>query len=306
MHWIRAQLAVCRQISGLTLLASILQVFGGMWVGIEVVSFFSPSLTEGIRGMGWLLWAVGVTIGVIRGWPCRWVRSRLADTDVWVEIRVCDLFALSGAMVVGSNTTFDTSIEDGTIEESSVQGQFTLRYADSISTLDRKIERSLEGVAHELLTDGKQYGKQSEYPMGTVAVARFPERCGYMVAIASLNADRVAATSREDVLGALPRLWEFIREKGSLEALCCPVLGSGFSRLNVPREELIREIVKSFVAAARDAKFSEQLTVAISPEDYRRGEIDLEALGRFLEHECTYMSGRGEVVTSERGVAISR
>ena len=69
------------------------------------------------------------------------------------------------------------------------------------------------------------------------------------MAIATLNAHRIAFATRNDLLDALPVLWENIRTRGGMEPISVPVLGSGFSRLNAKREELVREIVKSFVAA---------------------------------------------------------
>ena len=201
-------------------------------------------------------------------------------------------FSVKGGLVIGSNATFDTSIEDGTISEDSIQGQFTQRVAHSVAELDKQIAASLAETHFESRADNKQYGKVREYPIGTVASVAFSGVRGYLVAIASLNSSRVASTSRERVLSALPFLWEFIRSSGTFEPLCCPILGSGFSRLNTPREELVREITKSFVASTRVGRFCEHLTIVISPEDFRQHRIDLPALGRFLEHECTYTGGR--------------
>ena len=80
--------------------------------------------------------------------------------------------------------------------------------------------------------------------MGTVAPIEIDGKRAYFVAIASLNEHRVASVDRDSFLDALPQMWAEIRSRGGFEPLCCPVLGSGFSRLNSTREELIREIIK--------------------------------------------------------------
>lgn len=292
MCWIKTQLAVWRHFSVPVLLSSLLGAFGLLWLCVEAGSFFSPKLAAVLQALWWVFLLSGVLLGFLRAWPRTFVRSRVANTDTWMEIRVCDLFSVKGGLVIASNTTFDTSIEDGTISEDSVQGQFTQRVAHSVVELDNQIAASLAETRFESRAESKHYGKVREYPIGTVASVTFSGIRGYLVAIASLNADRVASTSRERVLSALPFLWEFIRSKGTFEPLCCPILGSGFSRLNTPREELVREIIKSFVASTRVGRFCEQLTIVISPEDFRQHRIDLPALGRFLEHECTYTGGR--------------
>ena len=97
-----------------------------------------------------------------------------------------------------------------------------------------------------------------------------------------------AFATRNDLLDALPELWENIRMRGGMDPINVPIIGAGFSRLNATREELVREIVKSFVAASHAGRFCERLRIMISAGDYRTSKIDLEALGRFLEHECTY------------------
>ena len=293
MHWLKIQLAVWRRFSVRVFVLALLEAFGVLWLSVETSGFFAPGFVPVLRSLWWVFLLSGVLWGFSRAWPRTAIRARVSDFDTWVEIRVCDLFSVKGSLVVGSNTTFDTAIEDGTISEASVQGQFTQRVVGSVAELDIQIAASLEGTPFECRAADKSYGKDREYPIGTVASVTSSGTRGYLVAIASLNAERVAATTREDVLGALPYLWEYIRSSGTVDPLCCPILGSGASRLTTPREELVREIIKSFVASTRVGKLCEHLTIAISPEDCRRFQINLEALGRFLEHECTYSSGGG-------------
>lgn len=279
------------------LVSSTLHAVGGGWLAIEAGSFFRPTLADAARDHWWVLVVAGLVFVLVRCWPRLAVCARIADTDTSVEIRVCDLFSQAGSVVLGSNTTFDTTTEDGTISPSSTQGQFTLRFCDSLENLDRQLEDSLTSVsAVSLDAEGKPYGKRASYPVGTVASAICNGRRAYFLAIARLNAHRVASASWDDVLDALPRLWESIRSRGGIEPVVVPVLGSGFSRIDGTREELIREIVKSFIAASRAGYFCEQLTIAIAPQDYRRGHLDLRGLGSFLEHECRY-AGRRQPTT---------
>ena len=310
MPWLKTQLAAIRNLSAGVLFSSLLQSFGVLWLVVEAGDFFLPWFGSIARDWWWAFPIMGTTVGLWRAWPRLSVKSRVSDTDASVEISVCDVLSLGGALVVGSNTTFDTSIEDGTISDASVQGQFTRRFVDSVDELDRQIAGSLGNTAFKNRTKDKPYGKHREYAIGTVASLSSSGKRAYMVAIASLNSYRVASTNREDVLDALPCLWEFVRNRGGLEPLCCPILGSGFSRVKTPREELIREIVKSFVAATRVGKFCEHLTIAISPEDFLRGHINLDALGRFLGHECTYargtLTGRGGKPLEGRAVVHVR
>ena len=302
MPWLKTQLAAIRNLSAGVFFSSFLRSLGALWIVVEAGNFFSPKFGSITRDRWWAFLIAVAILGLWQALPRLSVKSRVSGTDALVEIRVCDVLSLEGALVVGSNTTFDTSIEDGTISTLSVQGQFTRRFFDSVNELDRQINDSLENTPFGNRTEDKPYGKRREYAIGTVASVSSSGKRAYMVAISSLNSNRVASTNRdEDVLDALPCLWEFVRSKGGLDPLCCPILGSGFSRVKAPREQLIREIIKSFVAASRVGKFCEHLTIAVSPEDFQRRHINLGALGRFLEHECIYASWQAPGLADPRG-----
>ena len=67
-----------------------------------------------------------------------------------------------------------------------------------------------------------------------------------------------------------------------------PVLGTGFSRLPQTREQVVREIVKSFVAACSERVFADRLTIVLSPKDVAEHKISLDGLSAFLGHVCLY------------------
>lgn len=283
------QACALRHFSLRVFLSAVLQAFGVLWIAVEPTSFFLPKFAAVARCYWWLFVVTGLVAGLWRAWPRLSVRAPVVGTDALVEIRICDVFSQQGAVVVGSSTTFDTTMDDGTISSKSVQGQYTQHYADSVEDLDRQLMDSLAGIpAENLGRQVKSYGKKMKYPVGTVASVTCNRKRAYFVAIATFNQHKVASSRTQDILDSLPRLWEFVRNRGGLHPISIPVLGSGFSRVQAKREELIREIVKSFVAASQIGRFCERLTISVAPRDYRDGHIDLPALGRFLEHECKY------------------
>ena len=285
--------------------SSVLYAFGVLWLLVEIISYFFPNLVSSVQESWWIFLVLGMSVGILRGWPRLKVRATIQGTDADIEIRIGDLFEQDGAVVVAAPTSFDTSMEDNTIDERSVQGQYTKRFCDSFESLDRQIANSLSGIPFETRdrTD-KPYGSLRRYPVGTVANVVFGGKRAYFVAIATLNAHRNAFATRNELLDALPELWENIRMRGNMDSINVPILGSGFSRLNATREELVREIVKSFVAATHAGRFCEQLRIVISASDFRERKVDLGALGRFLEHECTYGNVQDASETNQVGTAV--
>jgi hypothetical protein len=239
--------------------------------------------------------------------PTTRVTARLRSRDLNLRIEVGDLFATSDTLVIGTNTTFDTSLAEGLISERSLQGQFTKRYFEAaVNHLDADIEASLRGVAaFELAQAEKAIGKRMLYEMGTVAKVNVKGRSAYLVAMARMNGHGVASTRIEDVRTALAALWLHVSEKGGgLPRLRVPILGTGFGKLIETREEVIREILKSFVAACASDRFCDEFTLVISVEDFLEHQIDLTELGDFMKYLTTYTEMRSATDTG-KGTGIS-
>lgn len=288
---IRVLFSALRFLSIRKLLGSVVGAFGVLWFVVEIGAFFSSGFSASIKPFWWGFLIIGVFVGAVRSLPRTSVSCRIKKSDTCIEIKVLDVFELNGSIVVGTNTTFDTSIEDGTINPNSLQGQFTTRYYRYVSQLDTELERALEGSPFkELAVTEKPFGKRHQYKIGTVASVQCKDRKAYFLAIASLNEYRVACASLQDILDALPKLWEYVRTRGGIEPICIPILGSRFGRVKATREEIAQEIIKSFIAACQSAKFCEKLTIAVSLKDFRERKIDLERLRGFLEYACKYAS----------------
>lgn len=271
-----------------------LGILGGMLPVLQVLEFFfadSPWLFY-IKSHGWwpyVLASVFIVVMQLLRQP-RFPGARIQGTDVLVEVRIGDIFDSPGAIVVGCNTTFDTSIEDDTIAAKSIQGQFTHRYFSSISELDDKLKKGLEHLAKVTTrtSENKPYGKLDEYQFGATVPVDTVDRKGYFVALTRLNKHRTAEVKDNAFVELLPVMWNQIREKGGKEDILCPILGSGHARLKLNREQLLQMIVRSFVAATQEGRFADKMTIVIPPEDFRKANLNLQELARFLECVCRY------------------
>ena len=73
-------------------------------------------------------------------------------TDVKITLQVTDVLKNTGTIVIPTNTTFDTLMEDEFISVNSVQGQFQERFfQNNLKTLDTLIEKGLCGIDFEIL-----------------------------------------------------------------------------------------------------------------------------------------------------------
>lgn len=289
-----------RYVSVWTAARPALQVLGILWLVIEFTTYFACP-TEGaclvadrIRELWFLFGAVGLLGGAYSAAPKLTHRCKIDGHDTSIEIHIGDLLESESPMVIPTNTTFDTSIADGTISKDSIQGQFTERFA-STTQLDNLIQEQLRRLEEagecnplNLLEHNKPYGKRKQYPVGTTVEVVIGQRKAYLVAVATFNRDRTARASISEVLEALPCLWRYLSEKGDYGTLWIPIVGAGLARVPATSQVLAQEIIRSFVAANRYDRFCEKLRIVIRTKDYEEDKINLPELHAFLAHECRY------------------
>lgn len=270
-------------------ITAVLSSFGALWLLVEIIAFFFESTTvpDWLRDHWWWFAIGGGVFAAAKCWPRISVVHKLNGRDVTVEIAVGDLFSFPGALIVGSNTTFDTQLSPNLIAKNSIQGTFTEKYYSGGAQLDNELAAGLGGVESNHL-QGQREGKDLRYPIGTTVRLNPRGRTAYFVAIADINEHGVAESSFEYLQVSLAELWVYVGSRGLKEPLVMPVLGTGFSRLTQTREEVVREIVKSFVAACSERVFTDRLTIVLSPRDMAKYQMSLDELGAFLRHMCVY------------------
>ena len=270
------------------------QALGAIWSAMRLADyFFSEQLWYEVVDE-WSPWAMPISslaYGIWKSWPASVVRRQIDGTDIHIAIRIGDIFSQEGALIVGTNTTFDTTMHDGVISPESIQGQFTSKYFETrISQLDKQLDDVLDSnqILEDLTPEKKGYGKRKVYPLGTVVpVNASNNRKAYFFAMAHLNAHRTAQVEPQAFLDALPHLWNGIRDRGGMEDLLCPLLGARHGRLKAKRVALIGEVVRSFIVANRDGKLADNMTIVVTPDDMKQGGVDLKEMENLLEWECS-------------------
>ena len=290
------------------LFTSLLQTFGTLWLFFEIFAYFFGEQHWILPYKNnWLLFIfLGLVISFFRAQPRNFLRTRIVGTDVDIEVKVKNIFSSNGAMIAGCNTTFDVSVKNKNISENSVQGQYITRYFEEESEFEEQIKEALKPLAPLNIgtREGKNIRNLDEYELGTTISVGEQSRKIYLVAISRLNIHGTAQVDDNSFLDLLPKMWTEIRIKGGMEEIDCPILGSGFSRLSMNRQDLLFELIKSFVAATREGKFTEKITFCISHGDFRKSHIQWEKVKRFLECECSTQFRDSTVINAPKGTPI--
>lgn len=245
---------------------SVLAVFGSFYLVVEMLDFFKIYTRDQYASYAFMIFLVlSVLSSIIIRRPIRSICVAFPKHDFSVEVRIEDLFEVTGAIMISTNTIFEADVAGGKISPESLQGQFTARYfTGNQNELLRQIGDALKDVE-----------SPAPYPMGTTLPITTHGKTFYFTAMAELNEQGNAMTTPDNVRTALEGLWKHVRDAGELQELAVPVVGTGRGRLKLSRKKMIALISESFVKASEKSKFSDRLVIVVRPEDATSFEVNL-------------------------------
>lgn len=254
---------------------SVFSIFGGIYLVVEILDFFKVYTRDEYGSWAFLVFLGIAIIGsILLRPPTKSVSVMMPGGDGSIEVRVADIFDVSGAIMVSTNTNFESDVAAGKIAPDSLQGQFTGKYFIGNQT---DLIQQIQHCTAELEGD-------APYPIGTTIPITTHGKTFYFTAMANLNEQGNASTTREYVKRALDGLWRHVRESGELQELAVPVIGTGRGRLRISRKKMISIIADSFVKASEHGKITEKLIIVVPPYDADRFGVNLYDIKDYLNH----------------------
>ena len=253
---------------------TVLAIFGGLWLFIESLDFFGIYTRDQYGSYGFF-WVMGIAalLTIVSQRPIRTIEFSFPERDFSLEVRIGDIFDATGAVMISTNTVFESDVAGGKISPDSLQGQFTAKYfTGDQNALIGMIQERLKGL------------NGPPYPMGTTVPINAHGKTFYFVAMAELNPQGTASTTPCDVEQAMQGLWTYVRESGELQELVVPVVGTARGRIEIPRNKMIERIAESFAAASAEAKFTDRLVIMVHPEDAKHFQVNLYDMKDHLNH----------------------
>lgn len=247
-------------------LRSILTIFGSFYLLVEALDFFKVYARDQYASYAFIIFLVlSIILSILLRRPIKTISIEFPKHDFIIEVRITDLFEVSGAIMISTNTKFEADVAGAKIATDSLQGQFTAKYF----TGNQK--ELLEQISGEL----KNIKSSSPYPMGTTIPITTHGKTFYFTAMSELNDKGNASSSIADIRNALEGLWKYVRDAGELQELAVPVIGTGRGRLKQSRKKMISLIAESFLKASEQNKFTSRLVITIRPEDAKSFGINL-------------------------------
>lgn len=235
-----------------------------------------------------------VFICIVLEWQKLKFTCFLDDTDIKITLLVDDMFRQKGAFVIPTNTTFDTLMDGEFISAESVQGQYQKKYyLNNLSKLDLELEHQLATHLFICLDDSRTT-KLKRYEIGTTCKISNSEkrniRHAYFLAVADINRfGKPENVTPEKLVSALVFFWQQLSMFGHLETILMPIIGTGKAGVrNTSRDQIIKEIIFTFVVSARETKVTEDLIICISPRDFAQKNLHWDNLCEYLQFICKH------------------
>ena len=220
----------------------------------------------------------------------------LGEKDTIISLKIADILDIKdSAVVIPTNTTFDTIMDRSFISEKSIQGKFQKKfYGTDFSALDAEIKQSLDECfpdCFEVLTDRKRTNTK-RYKIGTVAKVTHHGQHYYFLAVADVSkSGKTENVTMENMTKALVGLWEYLSKEGHTEPITVPVIGTGRAGLSDGTfEDVVHETIFSFVTKSQDEFVSRKMTICIYPPALRKPMLLGKRLCDYLDLQCHFFS----------------
>lgn len=279
---------------------SILAYLGTIVTVNEVFDLFKIDIPQIIFAITLI---VGILVIIIANWPKKEYVFNIKNRDIKIRLKIGNILKEKTAIIVPTNSTFDTNMENDFISIHSVQGQVQEKYfKNNINTLDYLMEKELENRQFTELTD-RDKSKNKKYEIGTTIEINQNGRRFYFLADSDINSKGKAINpSTMNITDSLSRLWQYIGEYGHVEPIAIPIIGTGRMGIVKSREEILKYIIFSFVANNTTKKIATELIIYIRKEDIKKYNINMNEIVEYMKYTCKYQYEKLDNMSSGIGI----
>lgn len=284
-------------------------VLGALYTACILLSYLKENIDKVIFSSIWS-WFVCLLLSFILSikWRLSYTEN-VVGKDTRITLKTGCLEKEKNALIMSTNSSFITTMENSVINKDSAQGAFQNRFfKNNLSTLNTLITQGLEGESTVgslvLNVDKKTY---NVYPVGTVSKITFgKERHAYFFALNDVNQNGQNIQRKMDVVyDALNGLWTGILTKGHTDSeISIHLIASGRAGISeATRMKSFKIIVESFLMQVVNSgsKITDHLNIVVHPNDLPK--FDFGEAVEFLKYKCKFMSTIGKKQNVGNGIS---
>ncbi len=234
---------------------------------------------------------------------------KIANTDVTINLRVGDIFANDGGIVIPSNNLFahDEKIVGG----KSIQHQLSDKCTSGEYTCDKTVQEQIKAALdtqefkNAVLPDepkvlcGESF---NVYPYGMLVPVtvrkKKKEKHFYLLSMSEIKSEGKPYVNNKHLMLSIDNMWKYIQENRLTDnSLVVPVMGTGAANMTEkPKHIIAKYIIKTFADNASQLGIK-NFVLTIYPDDYLNDEIDMDELRTYVDYVCRFPDS--EFIVSE-------
>ncbi|MNW45185.1 hypothetical protein D3C74_224410 [compost metagenome] len=266
-----------------------ISTFTILWTIVDFTdSYLNKSGIKNWEPPSWiLLVCISIIVAIFKSYPRLKRTIKLgSNTDITITIKVGNMFKVKNSTVI---IPMNSCFKHDHVPSSSIQVQYREQFFSNGNHFTREINNKIKDMpSYPTVIKGttvKSYEIGTTIKLGSENTNNKPS---YLITTTKLNKEGRAIPDTSDLLIAYNSLWNYIAENGDRSPLVTAVIGSGKSNTN--RVELIHLLVNSFIESIKthNIKFTESLTICISPKSFATHEYSLDELEQYIQHVCKY------------------
>jgi len=227
----------------------------------------------------WWIYAVifiAIILSFILNWPKKYFEYKLKNKDVYIWVKIWNIFKWDGSSIIPINNKFDILQNWKTLKAKSVLNSFILNHYDwSIEHLQQDI-------------NSKITVEKDTYEMWETVEINHKNKKFYLVVNSKVNSNSRSHSTKEDFSKTITYLLDYLSTNADKdEIINIPLLNSWHWRISdLNRTDIIKEIIHFFIEMIKNKVICDKFIIYIYPDDIRKWAIDIEEIKKFLEYNA--------------------
>ncbi len=226
----------------------------------------------------WLFWVLlcSISISLKINWPKNYFEFKLKNKDVYIWIKIWDIFKSKWSIIIPVNNTFDVSQNWHISKAKSVLNTFIEFY------YDWKIEHLQQDINSKILKNKDKYDMWE-----TIEIDKKNKKF-YLVVNSKVNWNNRSQSTKDDFSQTLTYLFDYLSSNADKdEIINIPLINSWYWRISdLNRNAIIKEIVHFFIDSTKSKVMCDKLIIHIFPDDIKKWWIKIDELRLFLEYNA--------------------
>ncbi|HOG15210.1 MAG TPA: DUF6430 domain-containing protein [Candidatus Absconditabacterales bacterium] len=216
---------------------------------------------------------MSIVISFYRNRPKKYCKRKLRDIDSWIEIKIGDIFKNEGAIIVPINDYLDLKLGGNVKRSNSIQNRMIKDYFGKVEYLESELS---------------EYSDKLPLDIGTIidiGDMGFPNKKHFYLLINSKKQkNNHVSCNTDDFMVSINKLWDYIADNGNKgEIISVPLISAQHNKdSNLTRSVIIKQLIDSFIEAAKSKSIIENVIISIYPDDLTKGDINFQEICDYL------------------------